>query len=200
MNALDLNHLTNTSRLEGVAPPVPELAYVQATEFQAALFDAIFKSGEAVCRAQASQRDLIRGELSNHYGNEAPTYAQFKADRKALRALSLERGLVDDQYARKLYNAAVVELWGALPVSDSPAAQAKRLHREAVNAVSEPQEERGVPETRQVKQYEEIGQFIARFGAAAVLVELAKILATENDTVQDAYAVMDVARHIGGGK
>lgn len=173
----------------------PRAAYVEIADYQTALFDVLFDAADQVCRVQESQRARIKDVLIGQYP-ECPTFAQFRSDRDALRVLALERGLVDDQYVRKAYNGAIVELWGALPVSDSPAAVAKRLQRPVKPIKADkPAKVDTPPEKRAETVPATIGQFIARFGTAAVLVELAKILATEKSTATDAATLIAVASH-----
>lgn len=206
MKATKLNAATVAARTNqsvsipsGEAKPkhLPGVAYIVATEFQIAVYEAAFSGEAKVCAVRESARARMLALVKAHYGDTCPTYAQFRADRSALASLALERGLVDDQVVRKPYNAAVTELYGSIPVSDSPAAVAKRLQRPTVDktikATAKPGD-KGANE-RTPSEPETIGQFIARFGLAAVLVEAAKILATEKATALDAKTLVAVASH-----
>lgn len=201
MNATELNvansvrAITVPAITQQVIPEAkaPQAAYVTVSDFQDALFTALFDAADIVCRAQESQRARIKDVLIGQYP-ECPTFAEFRADRDALRVLALERGLVDDQYVRRAYNSAVVELWGALPVSMTEAAVAKRAQRPA--KAEKPAKVDTPPEVRTETAIATIGQFIAKFGAAAVLTELYMILAVEKTTLQDAQMCKAVAEHL----
>lgn len=203
MKTSKLNRAIATARNEKCAPELPNgeakprktpgRAYVVATEFQRNVFECAFSGQHAVSKAIESGRARMLRIVGAQYGETCPTYEQFKSDRSAFTALALERGLVDDQVIRKPYCAAIVQLFGKLPVSDSPAAVAKRLQRPVhvkTPKVDTPPAERveTIPAT--------IGQFIAKFGAGPVLVELAKILATEKTTAIDAKTLIAVASHL----
>lgn len=182
------------------AKPDP-LAFVDATAFQRGLFTVLFDAEDKINRVILTQRERIESYLAKEYGDVSPTFEQFQADRKALAALSLERGLVDDQVVRKAYNVAIKALFGALPVSDSPAAIAKRLQRptaapRARKVAGEGVDSQEGGERVQEAEIRSISQFIATFGAANVLVELAKILATEKATQLDARTLVAVASHL----
>ena len=166
--------------------------------FHIKLFAVAFDSAELVCKAVETQRERMRDVLRQHYGDVCPTFAQFKADRLDLKARALERGLVDDQWVRKPYNAAVIDLYGALPESDSAAAVAKRAQRDgAVKAVPAPSAKAGAVKgqttDRDPSASETIEQFIAKHGAGNVLASLAKILATQRESALDAKTLQAVA-------
>ena len=118
-----------TVTVASIVVKAPRAAHVVISPFHVKMFDAAFKAADTLNKATESQRVVMRNLLLVQYGDVCPTYVQFRADRDALRVMALDRGLVDDQWVRKPYNAAVINLYGALPVSDSPAAQAKRAQR-----------------------------------------------------------------------
>lgn len=181
---------------------------IAITPYQQDLFDAVYKTAENVHKAVESQRATMRKLLLDQYGSTCPTYEQFRADRAALRILAELRGLVDDQWVRKPYNAAVVELYGALPVSMSEAAIAKRVQRPVVDkaaakkAVDEAnaaaQEARGAKKgetaERDPSAAETIEQMIAKFGLAKVLQATARILAEKRESKLDATTLQAVAK------
>jgi hypothetical protein len=173
---------------------VPRAAHVTISPFQVKLFDVAFRSAKALCDATQSQRQVMRDMLKSQYGDTCPTFEQLRSDRDALRVLALERGLVDDQWVRKPYNAALIELYKALPVSMSPAAILKRAQRpDVVKAAAG--SKKNVVKASDPAAVDTVGQFIAKFGTAAVLLELAKILATERTTALDAKTLQAVAKH-----
>src|SRR5215216_399043 len=63
---------------------------IEVTHFHTRLYDAAFKAAHAVCNAVTSQRVVMATMLRAQYGNVAPTYAQFRADRSALACLALK--------------------------------------------------------------------------------------------------------------
>lgn len=170
---------------------------VAITPWQQDLFDAAFKGAEKINQAVESNRAALRRILLDQYGSTAPTYAQFKADRAALKILAEQRGLVDDQWVRKPYNAALIDLYGALPESDSPAAIAKRAEREAKEAANPKPAKVGAPKGETTERdpavSETIEQFIAKHGLAKVLGAAAKILAERRETKLDATTLQAVA-------
>lgn len=197
MKASILNVSTIAARNNQASVPAPtgeETPEVFASEFQRNVFNCAFDTGAqlnvVVQSARARMLELVRAQ----YGDVSPTYAQFKDDRAIFKTLAAERCLVDDQVIRKPYCAAIVELFGALPVSDSPAAVAKRLQRPV--AAPKAVKVDTPPAQRVESESSTIGQFIAKYGAAAVLVELAKILGTEKATMLDAKTLVAVASHL----
>lgn len=166
------------------------------SKFQRDLFDIAFKAGDtlnkAIVRAELTQRETMQKMLKSQYGTTCPTFEQFRSDRDALRVLALHKGLVDDQWIRKPYNAAVIALYGELPVSMSPAAIAKRAQRPTV-VKGKAGSKKNVVKPANDTPVDSIGQFIAKFGTAAVLEELSKILSTERATQLDAQVLHGVA-------
>lgn len=182
----------------GEAKPkkLPGRAYVVATPFQKAVFSAAYEFGRTMSRTIESGRAKMLKLVQEQYGETSPTYEQFRADRSAFSALALERGLVDDQVIRKPYCAAIVELFGKLPVSDSPAAVAKRLQRPVVDKSAKKAPKVDIPPTDRVESVPSmIGQFVARFGPGPILAEIAAILAVEKSTALDAKTLLAVASH-----
>ena len=147
----------------------------------------------------------MRKLLLDQYGSTAPTWEQFRADRAALKILAEFKGLVDDQHVRKPYNAAIIELYGALPVSMSEAAVAKRASRpvhdkaaakaaiEAATAAARGAK-KGETGERNESVPETIEQFIAKHGLAAVLQATARILAEKRESKLDATTLQAVAK------
>ncbi len=168
-------------------------AYTAVSAFHMELFNAAFKSANLLNKAVKSQRTVMRNLLTSQYGTTCPTFSQFKADRTVLRVMALERGLVDDQWVRKPYCAAVIDLYGALPVSDSPAAIAKRAQR-PVAVKAAPGAKKGETSERAPAIAETIEQFIAKHGVAKVMDEIARILATKRETALDAKTLQAVAK------
>lgn len=174
---------------------------IAITPWQQDLFAAAFKGAEGIHKAVESQRAIMRRMLLDQYGSTAPTFEQFKADRSALKILAEFKGLVDDQHVRKPYNAAILELYGALPVSMSEAAVAKRAERDALGVSvsakggkAKPGAKEGAVAERSESASESMEQFIAKHGLAKVLQAAAHILAAKQETKLDATTLQAVAK------
>lgn len=124
--------------------------------------------------------------LTSKYGEVAPTYEQFKADRAALKSLATDKGLSDDQWVRKPYNAAVKALYGELPAAQTAEALAKRKSR---GATQKPGAVKGDTARRRENTKETIEQYIARIGVFKVLEVCCNILDAEPAT-KDAANVL----------
>ncbi len=121
-----------------------------------------------------------------------PDYGAYTEASKIIRATcALELCFAPDTII-KAYRAAVRRAFGELPVSQSPEALRKAAERAAKKAAGN---DRGPVQDKAPTPHDVIGQMIATYGPAAVLVELSKILASEKATVKDAHILMDVARH-----
>lgn len=172
--------------------------------FQQDLFAAAYKGAEGVHKAVESQRAQMRKLLLDQYGSTAPTFEQFRADRAALKILAMQKGLVDDQWVRKPYNAAIIELYKALPVSMSEAAIAKRAQRPTVDkaaakaaikdALTKAGAVKGDTTERDPSAAETVEQFIAKFGITNVLQAAARILAEKRESKLDATTLQAVAK------
>ena len=128
--------------------------------------------------------DKMRKLLTGKYGDTAPTWEQFKADRAALKSLADDKGLTDDQWVRKPYNVAVKALYGELPASQSAAALAKRKTRGPKSGAV-----KGQTAPRTASERETLEQYVARVGVFKVLEVCAKILEADTST-------KEVAGHI----
>lgn len=130
----------------------------------------------------------VMGKMCNivetRYGDTPPTFEQYTADQQALKKLAADKGYADNQWVRKPYAAAVKLLYGALPESNSPAAVAKRMQREADAAKNPPKvgAPAGQTQPRKAGPGETIEQFVARVGIFATLDAVARILASDDST------------------
>lgn len=172
---------------------------IAITPFQQDLFAAAYKGAEVINKAVESNRATMRRLLLDQYGSTAPTFEQFKADRAALKILAAQKGLVDDQHVRKPYNAAVVDLYGALPESQSAAAIAKRAERDAAGVSIKAKggkagAVKGDTAARNESAPENVEQFIAKYGITQVLQAAARILAEKRESKLDATTLQAVAR------
>jgi len=163
---------------------------VLVSQWQEGLYDVLFGAAEALNAIEQTQGERIRNYLAEQYGEDAPTYAQFISDRAALHVIALDRGLVDDQYVRKLYNKAIKELFGELPVSMSPEAIAKRAQRPAKH---DRVTQKAVAKI--VSNADQIEAFIASVGMARILTTAAKILKASQATKLDGATIDAIASH-----
>ena len=157
---------------------------------------AILKADKALATAQAVAVAFVAAVFA-----EAPTYERYMEVRNELRAqCEIGHGAHVFDTVRKAYAAAIVSTFGALPESKSPEAVRKAAARaKAAAKTGRPTGTTGTDAKQSAAgsapAHETIGQFIAKFGAAAVLVELAAILATEKATAADAVVLVDIAHH-----
>lgn len=160
------------------------------TDAQRELFVIACRAGDRISRAmQTYTRELVDW-LKTQYGETAPTYDQFWSDREALAIIAKEKGLVDDQWVRKPYNAAVKALYKELPVSPSKTAVAKRLTRPFT-------QQRKHPPKNPVKNVENaIHRMIEQYGYVDVLTAMAHILAEREETKREAKRVENLAIRI----
>lgn len=156
--------------------------------FEVAVFDACVSLERGAWEAD-NKRATIVAAVRAHYGDKAPTYAQYKALQGALYLQSIEAGFTG-QMMRKHVAHAVKTAYGALPESDSPAAIAKRAQRPG-KAAKTPKV--GAAETfkagmEHAQSNETIESFIARVGVTATLAALNRMLDTEEVTKAAAAA------------
>lgn len=90
---------------------------------------AVFQATETGRKAGETLSAKLAGLLTSKYGEHMPNVKQYDDDQLALKALSEQKGLKDNQYARKAYASAVKLQYGALPVSMVESAVQKRAER-----------------------------------------------------------------------
>lgn len=173
---------------------------VQVTAFHKDVFACINTQHTAVTKAQGTMQAKLGGLLTSKYGAVAPTFAQFKLDRAALKELAVQKGLADDQWLRKPFNAAVIALYGALPEAQTAAAIAKRAARDAAGVSKGTAKAgkgkagaaKGETAPRRASDPETIEQLIARIGVWKVLEACTAILGADASTVAQAKALAEV--------
>ena len=189
----------------GIKPP-RNLAHINvdpATEKACARFARDYLAAtEKVTRAENTAFALALAFVKAVHGDKAPDYKTYKNVRTELRAQCelLGHGIpLEFDTVRKAYANAIKKTFGALPESDNPEARRKAAARAAKGAPGRKTGTAGtdakVDGSSTIPEHELIGQFIAKHGVSAVLVELAKILSTEKATTDDAHALIDIARH-----
>lgn len=184
------------------AAKLPSIAYVESIPDACAQFVRDMVAAEIARDAAALRACDVADEFVKSAHTAAPDYALYMSTQQTIKAAAALELCFAPMTLIKAYRAALVRAFGALPVSQSPEAIRKAAAREAAKKQADAAAEagqdatRGVPADKATPEHEVIGQFIARFGAAAVLTELAKILATEKATVKDAHALIEVARHV----
>ena len=157
---------------------------VQVTSFHKSLFDAM-----QACRKSAeTMRTKMTALLTSKYGTTMPTWEQFKADRIALAQLADEKGLKDDQWIRKPYNAAVKALYGDLPSAPSRKVSGPKKGNGKAGAV------KGQTAPRTTSERETLEQYIARVGVFKVLECCAHILEADESTKARAAGVLALAK------
>lgn len=147
-----------------------------------------------------NKRVAITEAVRVMFGDVAPTFAQYRALQEAILLQAIEAGFTG-QAMRKHVAAAVKAAYGALPVSDSPAAIAKRAQRpgKASKAPSadtlsdEPSQGAGM---RMPSKEESIESFIARVGMVAALAAAMRILDAVDETKAEAAVIGSVIGHL----
>lgn len=163
-------------------------AVITISPFQRACFDLALSTNKVIDKAQGNMAAKMKALVQSKYADVAPTYMQFRADRRALAHLAKEKGLVNDQHVRKPFNAAIIAVFGALPEAQTAAAIAKRKIRAATGSVTvvksegSENDDQPVLGPRNASASEQIEQQIAKWGIAATLSALTKLLAVENST------------------
>lgn len=188
---------------------------IEVTPFHKDVYAAINTARTAVDKAQGTMQQKLANLLRSKYGTTMPTFEQFRADRAALKELAKQKGLADDQWLRKPYNAAVHLLYGALPEAQTAAAIAKRKLRDAEEAakaakgittvkagkvVSAPKAgaPKGETSQRAASAEETIEQYITRVGLWQVMDACARILNADKSTVNEAKALQPIVKkHLG---
>lgn len=151
----------------------------------------VFKACETGRKAADTMLQRMVQLLKSKYGETSPTFAQYRGDQAALAQLAKDRGLVDNQWVRKPYAAAVKTLYGALPEAQTAAALAKRKVREAL-AASKGEKAgavKGQTAPRRASEPETLEQYVARVGVFKVLAACAAILEADKSTADMAKAV-----------
>lgn len=182
---------------------------VEVSAFHKDVYAAINTARTAVDKAQGSMQQKLANLLRAKYGTTMPTFEQFRADRAALKELATQKGLADDQWLRKPYNAAVHLLYGALPEAQTAAAIAKRALREAnekagVTTVkagkkveapaNKPGAQKGTTAPERTSAVETIEQYITRVGLWQVMDACARILNADKSTVEEAKALQPIVK------
>lgn len=171
-------------------------AAIEILDFHRDVF-RIAQTGQRAVQTMASKMETL---VTSRYGTTCPTFAQHRADIKALDQLARDKGLTDGQWMRRPYNAAIIALYGALPVSMAPDAVAKREQREArdkivkaaiakakaeqtmqakVNPVGAPA---GETQERQPSEAEQLEQLVTRCGVFETLYACLRILDSDEST------------------
>jgi hypothetical protein len=155
------------------------------TPFHKSLFAEIEKGRKAT----GTMIERMSALLKSKYGETMPTWLQAKEDRSALKSLGEEKGLVDDQWLRKPYNAACHAVYGGLPVSTSAAAKKKQAKAGTPVKAGKSGAPKGETAPRRQSEPESIEQYIARIGVYKVLEQCCAILEADESTKEIAQAI-----------
>lgn len=171
-----------------------------------------FSAGEIGVFASCLSLEVAHYEVDNKraavceavralFGDEAPTFAAYRALQEAVRMQAIEAGY-EGQAMRKHVAAAVKTSYGALPVSDSPAAVAKRAQRPAATPKAAPANvsANDAPTMARVGANETIESFIARVGMTAALAAAMRILDAVDETKAEAAVIGSVIAHLNAPK
>jgi hypothetical protein len=167
---------------------------INCSPAQIDLFNKVLKTATLINRSITTQVATMTAWLQEQYGDSPPTYAQFWADREALKFLAQEKGLVDDQWVRKPYNMAVKALYGKKPMSPSQGAQAKRDMRsmamKAVGSIMPKHQAKGKQAAQKPGMPKDAAgaarQMVDYYGMARVLIAFSTVLAEYRETAKEA--------------
>src|SRR5688572_17899812 len=95
---------------------------VQTATVVAQFHKDVFAAAQLAARAGVTMAQKLNTLILAKYGDTCPTFEQYRDDQKALAQLAKDRKLVDNQWVRKPYAAAIKARFGALPVSQAPEA------------------------------------------------------------------------------
>ena len=136
-----------------------------------------------------------------------PTFEQYKEDRAGLKQVAKDRKLADDQVLRKAYCKALTDLYGSLPVAQTPEALRKAEERkaaqQAVEALRKARESdgtapqsgavKGETSDRQPSPQEQIESLVARIGVFETLEACINLLAADESTAGQATHLRKMA-------
>lgn len=177
--------------------------------FHKDVYGVIDTARKATDKATGTMQQKLADLLRSKYGATMPTFEQFRGDRAALKELASQKGLADDQWVRKPYNAAVHLLYGALPEAQSAAAIAKRKVRDAEAAAKlaagiktgtagadkgKAGAEKSKPSERAPSADETIEQYIARVGLWQVMDACARLLNADKSTASEAKVLQPIVK------
>jgi hypothetical protein len=160
------------------------VAEVVVTPFHKEMFACV----QTAAKAAGTMATRMQALLTSKYGTTMPTWEQFKGDRIALARLADEKGLKDDQWIRKPYNAAVKALYGDLPAAPSRKVAGPKKGNGKAGAV------KGQTAPRTTSERETLEQYIARVGVFTVLECCAKILEADESTKARAAGIHALAK------
>lgn len=160
-----------------------------------AVFNACLSVERAAWETDNRRADVVAAVRDHFKDVEGmPSFAMYRSLQNALNLLAVEAGFTG-QMMRKHCAHAVKTLYGALPVSDSPAAIAKRAQRPA--ATPKTTQKPSAAETfaagiEHARKDETVESFIARVGVTTVLAALNRILDAEESTKPAAAAALAI--------
>lgn len=149
---------------------------------------AIARTGHKAGETMAKKMEAL---LTSRYGQVAPTFEQYKADRAALKQIAADKGLESDQWVRKPFCAAIVKLYGKLPESQSPEALRKAAEREIAKKAIEAARTSSAPKAgapagetqdRAPSEAEQIEALVTRIGLMKTLDACLRILEADEKT------------------
>lgn len=175
---------------------------INCTAAQIDLFGRVLKTATLINRSITTQVATMTAWLGEQYGETPPTYAQFWADREALKFLAQERGLVDDQWVRKPYNMAVKTKYGKKPISPTIGAQAKRGQRSAIAKVISTTMPKGAAKQKPAAAkpgmpkdaVDAARQMISYYGFARVLMAFSQVLSEYRETAKEAKRIETIGQ------
>jgi hypothetical protein len=175
--------------------PIPAVPVIVLSCYHQSLCEGADALRDSTLSARAVFALIIKAE----HGDTSPTHGQCRDDRAAFAIHDKARGLKNARYSILSYNAAVVSLYGKLPVSTDPEAvrlAAKRLADKVAqgNAPAAKGAPAGDTHVSHVNSPNEaIEQALTRIGIDKVLAALSRMLAVDASTALQSKAIAAIA-------
>lgn len=158
---------------------------------------SLCEGADALRDSTLSARSVFALIIKAEHGDTSPTHGQCRDDRAAFAIHDKARGLKNARYSILSYNAAVVSLYGKLPVSTDPEAvrlAAKRLADKVAKGNAPKGTPTGDTHVSHVNSPNEvIEQALTRIGIDKVLAALSRMLAVDASTALQSKAIAAIA-------
>ncbi len=148
----------------------------------------VYACAQTAAKAGITMAQKMNALILARYAETCPTFEEYRADQRALAQLAKDRKLVDNQWVRKPYAAAIKARFGALPVSQAPEAIVKAAKRAADAAGKKNADAaaagavKGDTTQRVPSDTENLESLIARIGVFKALEACINILAADDKT------------------
>lgn len=153
----------------------------------------VYACAQVAAKAGVTMAQKMNALILARYADTCPTFDEYRNDQRALAQLAKDRKLVDNQWVRKPYAAAVKARFGALPVSQSPEAilkaakrDADRLAKKNAQGAASAGAPAGETQDHGLSDAESIEAIVTRLGLFKCLDACISILAADKSTANHA--------------